>query len=190
MEAGPTPLRVVFVCTGNRFRSPLAAEIFRRSARSLPVDVSSVGILELGAAPPLTEAVEEARRLGLDLSAHRARPLSSTSLADADLVVGFERMHIVAAVVDAGAARERTFTLPELVELVESVEPPHDGDAVQRARTAIASAAAGRRVDPAYSRLPEIADPIGEPSRHQHAIAESVHALTVRLARALSPTDA
>jgi hypothetical protein len=37
---------VVFVCTGNRFRSPLAAALFGRATAGLPVSVSSRGTLD------------------------------------------------------------------------------------------------------------------------------------------------
>ena len=54
---------------------------------------------------------------GIDVAAHRSRLLDS--IAAADLVVGFERIHVAAAVVDGGAQRDRVFTLPELVPLLE-----------------------------------------------------------------------
>ena len=65
--------RVFFVCTGNLFRSPLAAELFRAELAGLPVVVSSAGTLNLGAVPAEPEAVEQAALLGADLSSHRAR---------------------------------------------------------------------------------------------------------------------
>ena len=40
---GADELQVVFVCTGNRFRSPLAAALFREATSGLPVDVRSMG---------------------------------------------------------------------------------------------------------------------------------------------------
>ena len=43
------PLRVAFVCTGNRFRSPLAAALLESEAEGLPVEIASLGTLDLGA---------------------------------------------------------------------------------------------------------------------------------------------
>jgi protein-tyrosine phosphatase len=171
------PLHVVFVCTGNRFRSALAEVIFRKLARDAAA-VESFGTLEVGSAPPLDQAVAEAERLGYDLDGHHSRPLRGADLSSADLVVGFERHHVAAAVVDAGARRERSFTLPELLELLRPA---------RTAREAIAQA--GRaRTDPTIASAPEVADPYGLPYAKQRVIADDVHALTNRLARALFPT--
>src|SRR5439155_4834134 len=106
---------VVFVCTGNRFRSPLAEALLRAATGGQPVRVRSVGTLRLDAEPALPEAVESAQQLGLDISQHRSCCIEDVDLSSADLVVGFEANHVASAVVDAGADRKRTFLLPELV---------------------------------------------------------------------------
>src|SRR5439155_11029532 len=108
-------LQVAFVCTGNRFRSPLAAALLAQKADGLPLRIVSLGTLDLGSEPALPEAVAIAEELGLDLSGHASRNLASVDLEPFDLVLGFERKHVVASVVEAGANIERTFTLPVLV---------------------------------------------------------------------------
>ena len=62
-----------------------------------------------------------AKELGLDLSAHRARSVGDLELGEYDLVLGFERKHVVASVVDAKAKVERTLTLPELLALLHGI---------------------------------------------------------------------
>jgi low molecular weight protein-tyrosine phosphatase len=145
---------LVFVCTANRFRSPIAAELARRATADLPVDVGSYGTLDRDPAPVLPQALG----LGLDLAEHRSRPIRGARLADADLVLGFERVHVATAVVDAGAPRDRAFGLTELVALLDA--SPQDGDVVARARARIARAATRRGGD-----WPELADPAGGPER-------------------------
>ena len=87
-------MKVVFVCTGNRFRSPMAAALLRQFAPEVPLELSSRGMLDLGSVPVLPEALDEGARLGLDLSGHLTRPLVPGELADTELVVGFERRHV------------------------------------------------------------------------------------------------
>lgn len=175
----------VFVCTGNRFRSPLAAAAFRASTQHVPVAIRSFGTLDLEPMRPLEIAVEAATRLNLDLADHRSRSLEGAELRDADLVIGFERMHVVTAVVDAGARREVGFTLPELASLLELVDAPDLPDPLERARWAIELAS--RRRSPALGEWQprELKDPLGEPVDVQRRLAEEVHELTARLAAEL-----
>jgi protein-tyrosine phosphatase len=178
------PLRVVVLCTGNRFRSPLAAAVLRRATEGLlPVDVSSAGTLEVDGLPALGEALALAPGHGVDLGGHVAQRLRRGELASADLVLGFEKFHLAAAVVDGGAARSRVYTLPEIVGLLEELDDAEGTTPVERARARLAAAADLRGT---IGRPPEIADPFGEPAERQHAIADEVVALTERLASLLA----
>jgi protein-tyrosine phosphatase len=182
-----TPLRVVFVCTGNRFRSPLAEGVLRSRLGDLEADVQieSFGTLELGAVAALPEAVAEARRLGVDISEHRARSLANVDLSEVDLVLGFERMHVVTAVVDAHSDRDRTFTLPELVAAVNGFPGGPDEAPVERARRLVASAAGLRRPNAQLLDVSELTDPLGRPPEEQARIADEVASLVDQLARSL-----
>jgi protein-tyrosine phosphatase len=183
--ADQAKLSVAFICTGNRFRSPLAAAAFSAAAGDL-VSATSAGVLELGPVPALPEAVELARSFDLDLGSHRAKALSELDLASFDLVLGFERNHVEAAVVDAGARIERTFTLPELVLLLEAL-PPHEAesDPVGRARSRVARAHAARQPHPRATRVPEVVDPLGRQRREQRKVGEQVSELVRRLTQLL-----
>lgn len=179
--------RAAFVCTGNRFRSPLAAALFRREAEQLgvSVDVQSFGLLELDGSPVLGEALELGDGFGVDLASHRSRALRSGALEDADLVVGFERMHVAAAVVDAGARREVTYTLPELVSLLAGVRQRPSEPAAAGARALVLAASSQRAEAESFTDVPELADPLGQPYRRQEELAVRVADLTQALARRL-----
>lgn len=180
-SAGEPSFEIVILCTGNRFRSPIAEGMIRTLAAGVPVRVSSLGLVDVGPVPPLPEALEEAARVDLDITSHRARPLKGQDLRQADLLLGFERIHVAAAVVDAGARHECAFTLPELVELLEGVDPPPSGDPVARARGVIAFADDRRRSLPAAALLPEVRDPWGGPPELYRETAERVVDLCVQL---------
>ena len=177
---------VVFICTGNRFRSPLAAAALGAARAEPRIRASSVGILELGPVPALPEAVELARSFELDLSGHRARGISELDLAPLDLVLGFERTHVHAAVVDAAAAVERTFTLPELVRLLESLSELASADGrAASARARVRQAHEARPPNFRAAAAPEIVDPLGRSQRKQREVAEEVRRLVERLAQLL-----
>lgn len=175
------PFDVVFICTGNRFRSAIGEGILRRLTEGLPVRTTSAGTLDLGPVGVLPEALELAPELDLDLGEHRARCVRDVDLSEADLVLGFEHAHVASAVVDAGARRDRTFTVPELVTLLESGGPPADGDAVSAARAAVQRADEARTSAP----RPEVPDPLGGSAEVFRSTAFEVQALTERLAQLL-----
>ena|SRR6266516_239932 len=176
---------MVFVCTGNRFRSVLAEAFVRRLALGLPVTTESFGTLELGDAPPLPEAVELARWCGIDVAGHTARCVSAASLADADLVLGFDASHVRQAVVDAQAGRDRTFMIRELVRLLEHAKPEERDNLVGRARGAVQQAVDLRAAGPAPGRSDEMPDPLGSPWKVYRETAAEVRELSLRLAASL-----
>ena len=116
-------LTLLFVCTGNTCRSPMA-EAFAKveAARRLDcpieelesrhgVTIASVGVF----APPGREAAEEARaearRAGANLELHRTAPLSAERIREADAIFCMTRAHREAVVGLMPEARERTFLL-------------------------------------------------------------------------------
>jgi|GEM_PF-94679 len=77
--------RVLFLCLGNVCRSPYAEARFRARMGG-SVEVGSAGFIGPGRAPP-QEALDAASARGIDTSDHRSRLVTSTLLAEAELVV-------------------------------------------------------------------------------------------------------
>ena len=174
---------VVVICSGNRFRSPIAEAVLRRAAEGLPVRVRSFGTMDLPPGHALSEALELAPSYGLDLMSHRSRPLAGEDLRDADLVIGFELIHVSTAVVGAGAHRERTFLITELTTALDEIaRQPEDG-VVERARAVVRQADEARKA--ATGRPQEIADPIGGPAAGYRRSAAEVYRLTTSVAERL-----
>lgn len=98
---------IVFVCTGNTCRSPLAEALCRKllaDRLGCPMEnlgahgfnVISAGLAAMMGGKAAAEAVDVARDLQVDLSNHRSQPLTPTLLAQADLLVVMTRSHALA----------------------------------------------------------------------------------------------
>lgn len=104
---------VLFVCTGNICRSPLAASLLERALKEhgLEVTVTSAGTGAWDGAPASEGAYLIGLEHGLDLSAHRARLLSRELVEQADLILTMARHH--RARVDELGGEGRVFVLGE-----------------------------------------------------------------------------
>jgi protein-tyrosine-phosphatase len=184
-HSASAPFRVVFVCTGNRFRSALAEAAFRADTSNLPLEVASYGILDLGAAGPLSQAVRVAGTYGLEISRHVARPLTSADLSEMSLVIGFEARHAEAAISIAGARPERAFLLLELVDLLGASRAVPGAGPIERAVSAVARAHTYRSAESTSRSRREIPDPMEFSESDQMVVGRIVYEQVTRLARAL-----
>lgn len=79
---------IVFVCTGNICRSPMAEYLFRLQIVSRPeFTVCSAGVMTGYGAPASRFAVKAMNELGVDISAHRSQPVSRDLVEEAELLV-------------------------------------------------------------------------------------------------------
>ena len=92
---------VLFVCTGNICRSPMAEGVFRSMARQAGLEsvftIDSAGTYAGHAGePPSRLAIEAAARRANDISRLRARLVVAADIARFDHVLAMDRSHMVA----------------------------------------------------------------------------------------------
>ena len=115
---------VLFVCTGNVCRSPMAEGIFRLATRGRGGDyhVHSAGLGAVEGQPPSAYAVQAVRELGVDISGVRSRMLTAKLVQQADYVFGMTHSHLDTVVTLFPEAAEKTFLLREFDETLDSFE--------------------------------------------------------------------
>ncbi len=199
---------ILAVCTGNLCRSPQLEQLLRArlplavpGAEGSAVEIASAGTMAVDGSPMDALAVAEAERLGIaDTAAHRARRLLPEHIEAADLVIGLTHEHRGAAVRAAPRANHRTFTLIELVRVVEMlaerdpqpIAPLGDGGAPAFLRGVTAAAGVARGLLPlAATKQIDIDDPYGRSAaayrRSADAVAEHVDRLTTALGALARP---
>lgn len=97
-------MMILFVCTGNTCRSPMAEAIFRKiMARRLKCKVEEVedrgviavsaGLSAMSGSPASPEAVSILQKAGLDLSQHASQPLTDQLVRHADAILCMTKNH-------------------------------------------------------------------------------------------------
>jgi protein-tyrosine phosphatase len=172
------------VCTGNICRSPMAAALLAAELRDRAVHATVHSAGTMAWRGPATDlAVVAMRERGIDLSAHRARPLTAALVEQADLVVGMTRDHIGRVQALVPDARDRTFLPAELGRLGRSVGARAADESV---RTWAARVARTRPGDVPGRGGDEIADPLGEPLAVYRVTAARLHTDLVPVAELLA----
>ena len=127
---------ILFVCSGNTCRSPMAEAITRHllaEANGVPdtdlerkgISVLSAGAFAMPGSRATPAGVEAVKSIGADLSAHRSRQLTPELIHQADVIFTMGRGHAMAVTSMVPSAKQKVATL----DPAGDIEDPIGGDA-------------------------------------------------------------
>lgn len=129
-------ITILFVCSGNTCRSPMAEAIARKilserlktdaaGVEARGYEVVSAGTMASGGSRATPEAVQAVAPLGADLSRHRSRPLSVELINQADVIYTMTPQHAQVALAMAPGAQGKV----QLLNPGHEIDDPIGGDA-------------------------------------------------------------
>lgn len=123
---------VLFVCTGNTCRSPMAAALYKKmladrlgcKVDDLPAlgqEVLSAGSFAFEGGPASPQAAQAVAQMGADLSGHRSRKLTEELIHSADLIFCMSRQHRQEVLARVPGASGKTFLLDEAGDISDPI---------------------------------------------------------------------
>jgi protein-tyrosine-phosphatase len=125
------PYSVLFVCTANIVRSPMAAALFKAMVK----EKSDLGLWHIDSAGTWARefittslyAYEIMKGMKLDLSKHRSRTISRGMIQNFNLVLVMEQNHKEALRAEFPDLADRIFLLSEMVGKKNDIRDPYRG---------------------------------------------------------------
>ena len=114
---------VLFVCTGNSCRSPMAAGFLREMLKEKKeIRIDSCGTIFSSFSGPTPQAIKIMKEYGIDILSHKTKFLSKDLIDEADLILVMERKHRERVQELNPEAKNKTFLLKEFAPDKENLE--------------------------------------------------------------------
>ena len=87
-------MKILFVCTGNTCRSPMAEALLKMKCHGRnDIEISSCGLCAFSGDSATSESIEVMKNYGIDLTSHRARPFNTYMAEEYDVFCVMTESH-------------------------------------------------------------------------------------------------
>lgn len=120
-------MNILFVCTGNTCRSPMAAALMNKIAAECEIDVraDSAGIFASDGDMASDNAIKAMIPYGIDLTEHRSKPVTEDLITESDLILAMTAGH---KMVLEPMADGKVFSISEYTGGGGDIPDPYGGD--------------------------------------------------------------
>ena len=128
-------MNILFVCTGNTCRSPMAAYIMDKIAveNDLDILIESAGIFAEGGQPASENAVKAMAEMGIDITEHRTQPVTEELIKKSDIILTMTQGQKKLL---EPLAKDKVYTLLEYSGGEGDISDPYGGDLEEYKETA------------------------------------------------------
>lgn len=121
---------IVFVCTGNTCRSPMAEGIAKKILADKNIEIVSRGMSVFASSEASHNACEAVKKYGVDISEHMSFQITPEDMEKADLVITMTHSHKMMLLIAFPQFKEKVFTIYEYCEKddIKDVSDPYGGD--------------------------------------------------------------
>jgi protein-tyrosine phosphatase len=186
MSASKATFKVIFVCTGNICRSPMAEQMLIQKAEKnkLPIKVVSAGVMAMTGDPMTPQSADAMTKRGFTPTKHISQDLTPKLLEEADLVLTATLDHRSAIARMLPKASKYSFTIDEFARLTSFLradpefqeefkkKPKETRD--QYLKRAMHEAVLLRGMVPTNLDPKDVVDPYGESIEVYNQVAEHI----------------
>lgn len=149
-------MNILFVCTANTCRSPMASVLFEKLAleNNLDVKIQSAGLFAQEGEKASPQAICAVKKYDCDLDFHRSQPITNELILQSDIIITMTDAH---KMILGDVAGEKTVTICELAGIDDEIEDPYGGDVDDYIQTC----------DMLYVALTQIADKLEQIQKNQ-----------------------